>query len=73
MSNWLIWCRARNQWWAPNSMGYVDSPQAAGRYTFEEAKAIVNDANKHLRYYDPPEEMMMPDTVEEDTKLGIPA
>ena len=43
--NWLIWSIEHNAWWMPNSMGYTSDRSKAGRYTFQDALAIVKDAN----------------------------
>lgn len=42
MSNrYLIWSHEHHQWWAPDRQGYTDDVSQAGRYSFEEAGAIV--------------------------------
>ena len=43
--NYLIWSNEHNSWWMPNSSGYTQKAQYAGRYTLEEAIKICNGAN----------------------------
>lgn len=38
---YLIWSNKHGQWWGPEHAGYCDETAAAGRYSFEEAGAIV--------------------------------
>lgn len=59
--NFLIWSNEHRGWWAPNSQGYCRHRKDAGRYSFEEACAIVNDANYSPECRDRPNEAMMPD------------
>ncbi len=42
---WLIWSIEHNAWWKPAACGYTKNRADAGRYTFDEATAIVKDAN----------------------------
>ncbi len=44
---WLVWSNEHRGWWAPDHKGYVQSRKAAGRYTYDEALAIVRGANRH--------------------------
>ena len=42
---YLIWSNEHNSWWMPNSSGYTQRSEYAGRYTLEEAIKICNGAN----------------------------
>ena len=42
---YLIWSMEHNAWWAPHRRGYSETWGDAGRYTRDEAVAIVEDAN----------------------------
>lgn len=44
-NKYLVWSFERNQWWAPNSLGYTNDATKAGRYFMEEAEKICKDAN----------------------------
>lgn len=46
---YLIWSNEHAAWWGPNRRGYTTSIGAAGRYSADEAKAIFEQANGHLR------------------------
>jgi len=43
--NYLIWSIEHGAWWGPNHRGYTQDVRQAGRYSFEVAQDIVNDAN----------------------------
>lgn len=45
MTKFLIWSIEHGAWWAPARSGYTVNIREAGRYTWGEAKAIVDDAN----------------------------
>lgn len=59
-NKWLIYSEEHGGWWKPASNGYCRSRKEAGRYTFEEAKEIVEGANKFLSG-EYPNETMCPD------------
>ena len=59
-SRWLIWCFERNMFWRSGSNGYTENIDEAGFYSFEEAYAIVNNANKYATSVNKPEEAMLP-------------
>ena len=40
-SKYLIWSNQHGAWWGPNEKGYVQIIDFAGRYTKEQAEAIV--------------------------------
>lgn len=40
----LIWSFEHHAWWAPERRGYVPTVDQAGRYTADEAGAIVLDS-----------------------------
>lgn len=42
---WLIYSREHDAWWGPGHVGYTRIMSQAGRYTTEEADAIVKQAN----------------------------
>lgn len=67
---WLIWSNEHNAWWAPNHRGYVLDAKDAGRYTYEQAVKIVEDANIALKneWSQCPTEAMVPDILPEATK-----
>ena len=58
---WLIWSNEHLAYWKPARCGYTTLLEEAGRYTFTEAKEIVEDANKHC--INEPNEAMLPDSV----------
>lgn len=45
---WLIWSNEHAAWWGPGERGYTTVIEEAGRYTREEAEAIVRNANAYL-------------------------
>jgi hypothetical protein len=47
--DWVIWSEEHAAWWAPGKWGYTTSLQAAGRYSQEEALAIVESANFYCK------------------------
>jgi hypothetical protein len=57
--NWLIWSVEHERWWAPDHDGYVANRVLAGRYSYQEAREIVADANRGK--HDIPDEAMCPD------------
>lgn len=42
---WLIWSMEHRAWWAPERNGYTRYRAKAGRYSFDEAKEIVQGGN----------------------------
>lgn len=54
---WLIWSIEHNAWWRWNECGYTPFKMGAGRYTYEDALRIVENANKHCT--DTPNEAMI--------------
>ena len=44
---WAIWSFEHRAWWRPGRMGYCLELAEAGRYTEDEARAIVRDANRY--------------------------
>lgn len=61
---WLIWSMEHNGWWNWNSRGYTQDRKAAGRYSFDEAKKIVQRANEYC--LEAPNEAMILDTYPND-------
>lgn len=59
MNFYLVWSIEHNAWWRPASQGYTPSREEAGRYTFDQAVAIVTSANAFLD--ERPNEAMCPD------------
>jgi hypothetical protein len=43
--NYLIWSIEHGAWWGPNRRGYTQDVRTAGRYSYEVAVDIVEDAN----------------------------
>lgn len=41
----LIWSIEHTAWWRPGAWGYTKSLSQAGRYTLEEGRQILKDAN----------------------------
>lgn len=56
---WLIWSFEHQGWWKPKKFGYTTNILEAGRYSYQEAKNIVEKANYGC--YNIPEEAMVPD------------
>lgn len=54
---WLIWSIEHSAWWKPNSNGYTEKREEAGRYSEKAAKDIVRRANIGL--HDIPNEAMI--------------
>jgi hypothetical protein len=46
---WVIWSEEHAAWWGPARWGYTESLAAAGRYSQEEALAIVKSANLYCK------------------------
>lgn len=67
---WLIWSHEHKAWWNPGWRGYTNSREAAGRYSFNEARKIVREAN--CRNGDMPNEAMVEDVDDDQIakKLG---
>jgi hypothetical protein len=42
---YLIWSIEHRAWWCADRRGYTHELPLAGRYAFDEAEAIVEDAN----------------------------
>lgn len=41
---YLIWSNQQGKWWRYNESGYTRYIEEAGRYSYEEAKKIVDEA-----------------------------
>lgn len=41
---YLVWSNERQRWWGPNESGYVQSLEAAGRYTRREVISICRQS-----------------------------
>ena len=41
--DWLIWSNEHGAWWRPDSAGYTNKVESAGRYSEAEAKAICRN------------------------------
>jgi hypothetical protein len=57
---WMIWSNKYSLWWMPNSVGYTEHPGSAGRFTLEQATAIVL---KSCRGWDPAQSSVPPTTI----------
>jgi hypothetical protein len=44
VSEFLIWSNQHGMWWRPNRRGYTQIIDEAGRYSADEAEAIVRQA-----------------------------
>jgi hypothetical protein len=47
--DWVIWSEEHAAWWGRARWGYTESLAAAGRYSQEEAQAIVRKANFYCK------------------------
>lgn len=47
IANYVIWSNEHVLWWAPRQIGYTPYFAAAGRYSEDEAKSIVHEANRY--------------------------
>jgi hypothetical protein len=63
--DWLIWSSDHGGWSKPNRHGYTNRLADAGRYSFDEALEIVQDANSGTLARNFPSETMCPDWTEE--------
>jgi hypothetical protein len=45
----LVWSEEHGAWWRPGRAGYTRSIREAGRYSLDEAAAIVENANRYVR------------------------
>lgn len=61
---WLVWSNEHRAWWGWSKSGYVQERSAAGRYSYEEALAIVESANKYRPDAEAPNEAMVLDEYE---------
>jgi hypothetical protein len=71
--NWLIWSSDHGGWSKPNRHGYTNRLADAGRYSFDEALEIVQDANSGTFARNFPSETMCPDWTEETPGAKIEA
>jgi hypothetical protein len=46
-AKWLIWSDEHGAWWRPLKRGYTRNLDEAGRYSFEEATEICENANRY--------------------------
>jgi len=67
--NWLIWSSDHGGWSKPNRHGYTNRLADAGRYSFDEALEIVQDANSGKSARNFPSETMCPDWTEENRRI----
>src|SRR5438045_6904159 len=58
--DWLIWSSDHGGWSKPNRHGYTNRLADAGRYSFDEALEIVQDANSGTFARNFPSETMGP-------------
>src|SRR5216110_1061946 len=63
--DWLIWSSDYGGWSKPNRHGYTNRLADAGRYSFDEALEIIQDANAGMSARNFPSETMCPDWTEE--------
>jgi len=50
MSKVMIFSLEHDAWWKANGQGYTQSQVCAGLYDLEDADRIVEDANRHRRF-----------------------
>lgn len=70
-TQWIIWSNEHQAYWGPNNSGYRRKIENAGRYTYEEARAICfpgrGRAHRALEPIGdggwPPPELMFPDPL----------
>lgn len=55
-----IWDFERNQFWLPAQVGYTSFVNEAGRYPFERAIEIAQDANKYQGTWRKPNTAIIP-------------
>ena len=59
-NNWLIWSNEHKAWWNANKRGYTFIIEEAGRYSFDDANLLCNEANEYLQSDEMPNEIMSP-------------
>jgi hypothetical protein len=59
---YLVWSNEHNAWWNPQSRGYTQSLDRAGRYTREEALQICANARDGWSYRGRPSEIPVRET-----------
>jgi hypothetical protein len=62
---YLIWSFEHSAWWRPFSWGYTKEATLAGRYSLDEARAIVTRANLFRPPEDPFEVLVPSDELRE--------
>lgn len=67
---YLIWSTEHRGWWKPNRHGYTTATHLAGRFSSEEARDIVNNANRYAKP-DAPEEIMVEAPSRDQIKLDL--
>lgn len=65
---WLIWSIEHGAWWKPAMRGYTYNRSEAGRYSTQDACAIVNSANQYNGDSKPNEAMIQVPSEEEKNK-----
>ncbi len=61
-TKWLVWSIQHGAWWRSGNQGYTGDIRFAGRYDYDEAFRIVEEANKfRLEKGLSPDETMMPE------------
>ena len=58
---YLIWSLEHTGWWRPGGIGYTVSRDIAGRFSLDEATAIVNKGNQYIDGRKAPMEAIVPD------------
>ena len=58
-TKWLIWSIEHNAWWRAAWQGYTEDKRDAGKYSFEEACAIVKGGNINTNKTHKPNEAMI--------------
>jgi hypothetical protein len=47
---WLVWSYEHDAWWKPGRFGYTTDLEKAGRYRYNEALEICDNANRHAKF-----------------------
>lgn len=58
---WLIWSHEHKAWWRADGWGYVRRSNRAGRFTYDEAFKMCQQANRYSKHLE--EEMIHVDKL----------
>lgn len=70
---YLIWSTEHRGWWKPNRHGYTTRTDLAGRFSSEEARNIIANANRPLTgaTLEAPPELMVEAPSRDQIKLDL--